>query len=97
MSPQRGPDCRHLAGERRGSKTRFRMNVRSGSSAVLKSLGANDAIMGRRVFEQEQIARAVDLGPDEHLGDRYPSLSEGAHRGWASQPPRRRSLRRISL
>jgi uncharacterized protein (DUF362 family) len=29
--------------------------------AILKSLGANDAIMGRRVFEQEQIARAVDL------------------------------------
>jgi hypothetical protein len=42
--------------------------------------------MGRRVFEQEQIARAVDLGPDEHLADRYPSLSEGAHRGWG-QPP----------
>ena len=38
--------------------------------AVLKSLGANDAIMGRPVFEQEQIARAVELrlgvsGPDE--------------------------------
>jgi uncharacterized protein (DUF362 family) len=29
--------------------------------AVLKSLGANDAIMGRRAFEQEQIARAVEL------------------------------------
>ena len=29
--------------------------------AVLKSLGANDAIMGRKIFEQEQIARAVDL------------------------------------
>lgn len=29
--------------------------------AVLKSLGSNDAIMGRRVFEQEQIARAVEL------------------------------------
>ena len=38
--------------------------------AVLKSLGANDAIMGRGVFQQEQIARAVELGlgasgPDE--------------------------------
>ena len=32
--------------------------------AVLKDLGANDAIMGRRIFEQEQIARAVEL----HLG-----------------------------
>jgi uncharacterized protein (DUF362 family) len=37
--------------------------------AMLKSLGANQAIMGRKIFEQEQIARAVDLklgaaGPD---------------------------------
>jgi uncharacterized protein (DUF362 family) len=29
--------------------------------AVLKSLGSNETIMGRRVFEQEQIARAVEL------------------------------------
>lgn len=29
--------------------------------AVLKSLGANEAIMGRGVFQQEQIARAVEL------------------------------------
>lgn len=29
--------------------------------AVLKSLGANDGIMGRPVFQQEQIARAVEL------------------------------------
>ena len=29
--------------------------------AMLKSLGANDAIMGRGVFAQEQIARAVEL------------------------------------
>lgn len=38
--------------------------------AVLKELGANDAIMGRRIFEQEQMARAVEIGlgasgPDE--------------------------------
>jgi uncharacterized protein (DUF362 family) len=38
--------------------------------AVLKDLGANAAIMGRRIFEQEQIARAVELhlgasGPDD--------------------------------
>ena len=38
--------------------------------AVLKSLGANDAIMGRPVFQQEQIARAVELklgitGPED--------------------------------
>lgn len=29
--------------------------------AMLKSLGANSAIMGRKIFEQEQIARAVEL------------------------------------
>jgi uncharacterized protein (DUF362 family) len=29
--------------------------------AVLKSLGSNQAIMGRKIFEQEQIARAVEL------------------------------------
>ncbi len=38
--------------------------------AMLKSLGSNQAIMGRPIFEQEQIARAVELGlgvtkPDE--------------------------------
>jgi len=30
--------------------------------AMLKSLGSNEAIMGRGIFEQEQIARAVELG-----------------------------------
>ena len=30
--------------------------------AVLKSLGANQAIMGRGIFQQEQLARAVELG-----------------------------------
>ena len=29
--------------------------------AVLKDLGSNDAIMGTKVFEQEQISRAVEL------------------------------------
>jgi uncharacterized protein (DUF362 family) len=29
--------------------------------AVLKELGANEAIMGRRIFDQEQMARAVEL------------------------------------
>jgi uncharacterized protein (DUF362 family) len=38
--------------------------------AMLKSLGANESIMGRKIFEQEQMARAVELklgasGPDE--------------------------------
>lgn len=30
--------------------------------AVLKELGSNKAIMGKKIFEQEQIARAVELG-----------------------------------
>jgi uncharacterized protein (DUF362 family) len=30
--------------------------------AVLKELGSNEAIMGRRIFEQEQISRAAELG-----------------------------------
>ena len=30
--------------------------------AILKTLGSNDDIMKRRIFDQEQIARAVDLG-----------------------------------
>ena len=30
--------------------------------AVLKELGSNEAIMGRKIFEQEQLARAVELG-----------------------------------
>jgi uncharacterized protein (DUF362 family) len=30
--------------------------------AILKDLGSNDAIMNKRIFEQEQIARGVELG-----------------------------------
>ncbi len=30
--------------------------------AVLKEIGSNKAIMGKKIFEQEQIARAVELG-----------------------------------
>lgn len=40
--------------------------------AVLKELGANEVIMSRRIFEQEQIARAVQLG----LGVRGPEAIE---------------------
>ncbi len=40
--------------------------------AVLKSLGSNAAIMQRKIFEQEQIARAVELG----LGAPLPSEIE---------------------
>jgi len=37
--------------------------------AVLKVLGSNDAIMNRKIFEQRQIAKAIDLG----LGASSPS------------------------
>ncbi len=40
--------------------------------AVLKNHGANDAIMSRKIFEQEQIARAVEIG----LGIRTPAQIE---------------------
>jgi len=30
--------------------------------AILKELGANDAIMGTPIFKQEQVARAVEIG-----------------------------------
>jgi uncharacterized protein (DUF362 family) len=30
--------------------------------AILKDLGANDAIMGSPIFQQEQMARAVEVG-----------------------------------
>jgi uncharacterized protein (DUF362 family) len=40
--------------------------------AVLKNHGANDAIMSRKIFEQEQIARAVEIG----LGVKSPAQIE---------------------
>ena len=40
--------------------------------AILKLLGSNDNIMKRRIFDQEQIARAVELG----LGASSPSEIE---------------------
>ncbi|NLI32132.1 MAG: hypothetical protein GX422_05020 [Deltaproteobacteria bacterium] len=30
--------------------------------AILKALGSNPTVMNRKIFEQEQIARAVELG-----------------------------------
>jgi uncharacterized protein (DUF362 family) len=30
--------------------------------AILKELGSNDDIMGRKIFEQEQIKRAAEIG-----------------------------------
>ena len=49
--------------------------------AMLKSLGANQAIMGRRIFEQEQIARAVEL----KLGASGPKAIELVAAGAESQ------------
>jgi len=40
--------------------------------AILKHLGSNESIMGKKIFEQEQIARAVELG----LGASSPSEIE---------------------
>ncbi len=40
--------------------------------AVLKSLGSNDQIMKPKIFEQEQISRAVEIG----LGASSPSEIE---------------------
>jgi uncharacterized protein (DUF362 family) len=40
--------------------------------AILKSLGSNDQIMNTKIFDQEQIARAVELG----LGASSPSEIE---------------------
>lgn len=47
-----------------------RVAVDAAGIAVLKELGSNNAIMGKKIFEQEQIARAVELkigigSPDE--------------------------------
>lgn len=36
---------------------------------MLKRLGANEAIMSRAIFEQEQIVRAVELGLGAPNGD----------------------------
>jgi uncharacterized protein (DUF362 family) len=54
--------------------------------AVLKEVGSNDAVMSRAIFEQEQIARAVDLG----LGVGVPSqielvTADADSRAYASQ------------
>jgi len=41
---------------------RDRVAIDATGVAVLKELGSNEAIMGRKIFEQEQIGRAVELG-----------------------------------
>ncbi len=39
-----------------------RVAVDAAGLAILKDLGSNKAIMGKKIFEQEQIARAAELG-----------------------------------
>jgi len=39
-----------------------RVAVDAAGIAILKDLGSNEAIMGEKIFEQEQIARAAELG-----------------------------------
>jgi uncharacterized protein (DUF362 family) len=39
-----------------------RVAIDAAGVAILKVLGSNPAIMNRKVFDQEQIARAVELG-----------------------------------
>ena len=46
-----------------------RVALDAGGIAILKSLGSNDQIMRPKIFEQEQIARAVEIG----LGASSPS------------------------
>lgn len=49
-----------------------RIAIDAAGVAVLKELGSNDAIMGRKIFEQGQIKRAVELG----LGIKEPDQIE---------------------
>jgi len=39
-----------------------RIAIDAAGVAILKELGSNSAVMGKKIFEQEQIARAVELG-----------------------------------
>jgi uncharacterized protein (DUF362 family) len=49
--------------------------------AVLKEIGANQAVMGRRIFEQEQIAQAVELGLGVDGPDAIEIVTRGAESG----------------
>jgi uncharacterized protein (DUF362 family) len=49
-----------------------RVTIDAVGVAILKSLGSNDQIMNTKIFDQEQIARAVELG----LGAASPSEIE---------------------
>jgi len=63
-----------------------RVAIDAAGLAVLKVLGSNPQIMGRRIFEQEQIARAVELG----LGVSSPSEIEVVPVNQESHPYRDR-------
>ena len=54
--------------------------------AILKSLGSNDQIMNTRIFDQEQIARAAELG----LGASVPAEIEVVSAGEQSKEYRDR-------
>ncbi|MBW1800237.1 MAG: DUF362 domain-containing protein, partial [Deltaproteobacteria bacterium] len=58
----RGP----MTGERKTANVILagtdRVAMDAAGLAVLKELGANDTIMGRKIFEQEQMKRAVKIG-----------------------------------
>jgi uncharacterized protein (DUF362 family) len=52
--------------------SRDRVAIDAVGLAILQSLGSNDQIMNTKIFEQEQIARAVEIG----LGATSPSEIE---------------------
>ena len=53
--------------------------------AILKSLGSNNAIMGTPIFEQEQIARAVELGLGVSCADDIELLTDDNESATAAQ------------
>jgi uncharacterized protein (DUF362 family) len=46
--------------------------------AILKELGSNDAIMGTPIFQQEQMARAVEIGLGVSGPDQIELVSDNA-------------------
>jgi uncharacterized protein (DUF362 family) len=57
---------------------RDRIAVDAVGLAMLKHLGANAAIMGRSIFQQEQIARAVELGLGARGADEIEIVTDDA-------------------
>ena len=61
--------------------------------AILKELGANDAIMGRKIFEQDQIQRAGELGLGVTGPDQIELVTgDAASRSWAEKIKARLAL-----